>query len=71
MYGDWPGFRSDSFLLSEGSYTQGDNHLIELILAGYAQGIVSRNIKDLKSGELLFPANALMTPEELSQGDRP
>ncbi len=41
-----------------------DNHLIELAVAGHAQCIVSRNIKDLKSGELLFPAISMFTPEE-------
>lgn len=48
---------------------EGDNHLIELAVAGHAQCIVSRNIKDLKSGELLFPDISLMTPEELLQGE--
>ncbi len=43
---------------------EGDNHLIELAVAGHAQCIVSRNIKDLKSGELLFPDIALLTTEE-------
>lgn len=46
---------------------EGDNHLIELAVAGHAQCIVSRNIKDLKSGELLFPEISLMTPEEFLQ----
>lgn len=48
---------------------EGDNHLIELAVAGHAQCIVSRNIKDLKSGELLFPDIVLMTPEEFLQGE--
>lgn len=48
---------------------EGDNHLIELAVAGHAQCIVSRNIKDLKSGELLFPELLLMTPEQFLQGD--
>jgi putative PIN family toxin of toxin-antitoxin system len=43
---------------------EGDNHLIELAVAGHAQCIVSRNSKDLKSGELLFPDISLVTPEE-------
>ena len=49
---------------------EGDNHLIELAVAGHAHCIVSRNIKDLKSGELLFPDILLMTPEEFLKGDR-
>jgi predicted nucleic acid-binding protein len=43
---------------------EGDNHLIELAVAGNAQVIVSRNMKDLKSGELLFPEISFLTPEE-------
>lgn len=43
---------------------EADNHLIELAVAGHAQCIVSRNIKDLKSGELLFPEISLLKPEE-------
>jgi len=42
---------------------EGDNHLIELAVASHAQCIVSRNSKDLTSGELLFPEISLMTPE--------
>lgn len=42
---------------------EGDNHLIELAVAGHAQCIVTRNIKDLKSGELLFPDISIITPE--------
>ena len=43
---------------------EGDNHLIELAVAGHAQYIVSRNIKDLIKGELLFPDIAIVTPEQ-------
>jgi len=48
---------------------EADNHLIELAVAGGAQCIVSRNIKDLNSGELLFPEILVMTPETFLQGD--
>lgn len=45
---------------------EGDNnHLIELAVAGHANCIVSRNIKDLTKGELLFPDIRLLTPEAL------
>ncbi|SJM89051.1 putative toxin-antitoxin system toxin component, PIN family [Crenothrix polyspora] len=47
---------------------EADNHLIELAVAGHAQCIVSRNIKDLKSGELLFPDLSLLTPEVFLRG---
>jgi putative PIN family toxin of toxin-antitoxin system len=46
---------------------EGDNHLIELAVAGHAKAIVSRNIKDLTNGELLFPDILLLTPEEFIQ----
>lgn len=38
--------------------------LIELAVAGHAQCVVSRNIKDLVKGELLFPDIAIVTPEQ-------
>lgn len=44
---------------------EGDSHLIELAVAGHANCIVSRNIKDLIKGELLFPDILLLTPEAL------
>ena len=43
---------------------EGDNHLIELAVAGHADCIVSRNIKDLVTGELSFPRIAILTPEQ-------
>lgn len=42
---------------------EGDNFLIELAVAGQANCIVTRNIKDLISGELLFPELSILTPE--------
>jgi uncharacterized protein len=44
---------------------EGDNHLIELALAGTAATIVTRNKRDLISGELRFPQLKIVTPEEL------
>lgn len=43
---------------------EGDNHLLELAVAGQAHCIVTRNIKDLRGGELLFPEILLLTSEE-------
>lgn len=43
---------------------EGDNHLIELAVAGGAQAIVSRNIRDLKNAELLFPDTKILTPKQ-------
>jgi uncharacterized protein len=43
---------------------EGDNHLVELAVAGGAGCIVTRNIRDLMSMELKFPALAVRTPEQ-------
>lgn len=43
---------------------EGENHLIELAIAGGAQAIVSRNIRDLKKAELLFPETKVLTPKQ-------
>lgn len=42
---------------------EGDNHLVELAVAGGAACIVSRNVRDLTTMELKFPALAVRTPE--------
>ena len=42
---------------------EGDNHLIELAVAGQAELIITRNIRDLTSGELLFDGFRIITPE--------
>ncbi len=42
---------------------EGDNHLIELAIAAQADGIVTRNLRDLTRGELKFPALEILTPE--------
>lgn len=42
---------------------ESDNHLVELAIAGGAGCIVTRNIRDLVSMELKFPALAVRTPE--------
>jgi uncharacterized protein len=43
---------------------EGDNHLIELAVAGGAGCIVTNNTDDLKSGELLFPSISIFTPNQ-------
>jgi putative PIN family toxin of toxin-antitoxin system len=43
---------------------EGDNHIIELAVAGGAGCIITKNIKDLKSGELLFDNLRIVTPDE-------
>jgi uncharacterized protein len=42
---------------------EADNHLIELAVAGQAELIITRNIRDLISGELHFDNFRIITPE--------
>ena len=43
---------------------EGDNHLVELAVAGGAQAIVTRNIRDLTRPDLLFPGLQTLTPDQ-------
>ena len=43
---------------------EGDNHLVELAVAGGAERIVTRNLRDLRRLELKFPRLAAVTPEQ-------
>ena len=43
---------------------EGDNHLIELALAGSADRIITNNTKDLIHGQLRFPSLQIQTPEQ-------
>ena len=42
---------------------ESDNHLIELAVAGGAEFIVTRNLRDLQSSQMLFPALRVISPE--------
>jgi len=46
---------------------EGDNHLIELAIAGNAPFIVTNNTHDLKSGELVFQSLSILTPEQFME----
>jgi predicted nucleic acid-binding protein len=43
---------------------EGDNHLIELALAGGAQAIVTHYLRDLRGGELQLGTLRVMTPAQ-------
>jgi len=42
---------------------EGDNHLVELAVAGGAEFIVTRDLRHLKNMELLFPQLRITAPE--------
>ena len=44
---------------------KGDNHLIELAVAGGADCIVTRNLRDLDTAQLKVPDLRILTPEHL------
>lgn len=41
---------------------EADHHLIELAVAGNANAIVTKNVRDLAAGELHFPSIEIVTP---------
>ena len=41
---------------------EADNHVFELAVAGQAEKIITQNIKDFKSGEILFPDVEVIKP---------
>ena len=46
---------------------ESDNHVIELAVAGGAEAIVTKNVRDFRRSELLFPALRILRPEALIQ----
>ena len=44
---------------------EGDNHLVELAVAGGAEYIVTRNLRDVARMELVFPGLKVVFPETL------
>ena len=47
---------------------EGDNHLVELAIAGDANAIITRNLRDLNQAELHFPHLRILTPVDLIKG---
>lgn len=43
---------------------EGDNHLIELAVAGGARHVVTKNLRDLQRMELRFPGLQIVLPED-------
>lgn len=43
---------------------EGDNHLIELAVAGNAAAVVTHNVGDMRRGEMVFPGLRIITPAE-------
>lgn len=43
---------------------EGDNHVMELAVAGNADAVITGNTKDLRQGELLFPSIKIVTAKE-------
>jgi putative PIN family toxin of toxin-antitoxin system len=44
---------------------EADNHLIELAIAGNAQIIATKNIKDFSNSDLIFPNLSILKPEQI------
>ncbi len=44
---------------------EADNHLIELAVAGGAETIITKNVRDFRDAELVFPALRILRPKEL------
>jgi len=44
---------------------EADNHLVELAIAGGAECIVTKNVKDLQSGELVFDNLSILSPTDI------
>jgi len=43
---------------------EGDNHVIELAIAGSTSIIVTNNVRDFKQSDLIFPEISILTPNQ-------
>ncbi len=43
---------------------EGDNHLVELALAGNAESIITWNPRDIAHGDLVWPGLSVQTPQD-------
>ena len=48
---------------------EGDNHVLELAVASNATAVITKNYKDFKNSELLFPDLTILRPEQLLKED--
>jgi predicted nucleic acid-binding protein len=44
---------------------EGDNHVIELAVAGGASAVITKNVRDFQGAELQFPGLRVLSPEEM------
>jgi putative PIN family toxin of toxin-antitoxin system len=58
------------FLFRPNLRDEGDNHVLELAVAGQASRIVTNNLKDFKNPQLYFPDVEILSPEMLLRGER-
>jgi predicted nucleic acid-binding protein len=49
---------------------EGDNHLIELAVAGGASALITHNVRDFRRGELRFPQVSIETPADFLKRTR-
>lgn len=54
-----------SYLWRPNLKDEGDNFIVELAVAGNAEYIVTKNLKDFRQSELIFDSFSVITPKEL------